>query len=157
MDRRSFLQNLTICSLLTVVEPAAVFVSRPALAGPILDRAFEARGEAEVLQALFGVERSQPCDRVVLEAPFMSAPGMGARIKVHSDRPAAHAIAVTISEADYPLAAIVRLQGARCFFCTDLRLERSSTVSAHVLTNDGLFSAARTIKVTRGGYGMHTD
>jgi len=154
MNRRDFLTSVTTCSALTLVGFGQLLASQPVLAAPVLDRAFAARGEAEALRVLFGFERSQPCERVVLGAPFVTAPGLGLRIKIRCDRPGAHAIAVTIREAEHPLATIVRLHGADCFFGTDLRMERSSTVTAHVLVDGGLFSASKAIKVTRGGYGM---
>ena len=155
MDRRLFLGGSGIGTLLFFLGSNRLVTPPNAAANSIPQAAFDARSEADALVALFGTERSQPCDRINLTVPFVTDAALGAQIKIWSAIESPRAIAIMIRNSEHPLAAFVRLKKAQCFFATHIKVAKTTPVIAHVLTTDGLHSASKTVKVTNGGYGIY--
>jgi predicted secreted protein len=154
MDRRSLLKSALGGGILILTGlPAA---SRPiaGIGATDIEAALGASSEQEALRILFGQPQSQPSSSVKIAAPYLTTPGMPFSATISADLKNARTVALTLDRAAHPLAAFVRLSGAPCFFSTRLQLPETMTVTAHVQTDDGVFSASRTVKVTNGGYGM---
>lgn len=152
MDRRTLLKSALGGGILLVSGYSGW--SRP-IPSPNTEAAFAAATEPEVFKHLFGRSQSETSSQVRLATPLVTAAGLPLPVTVCSSMKNASALAITIERTEKPLAAYVQLSGASCFFRTHLKLEKTAIIKAHVLTADGLFSAARKVKVTRGGYGMH--
>ncbi|WP_193369406.1 thiosulfate oxidation carrier protein SoxY [Pelagibius marinus] len=149
MERRDFLMGAAACGAL-LVGGAIV----PAWAGDGAAAAFAANSEDEVLARLFPGLTARPSDAVDLIAPYLATPGQAIMVRAAYRREPAQGIAITAPDAERPLVALAVLQRSAGVFGLRLRLQRSSPVVAYVLSESGLYSATRRIKVTRGGYGM---
>jgi hypothetical protein len=74
--------------------------------------------------------------------------------RVDCDREFVQAIAITARDATHPLVTLAILRGSAGSFSARVRFRETSPVTAWALTETGLLTASRTIKITRGGYGM---
>ncbi|MGE0320354.1 MAG: thiosulfate oxidation carrier protein SoxY [Hyphomicrobiaceae bacterium] len=153
MKRRQFIKSAIACGLLMVGATQVAAIPEPTSHVPNVTRAFASGTEIDVLIALFGTTQSIPSGQLKLYAPFIATPGLGVQIKVRSDLVGAKAMAVVVQDAVRPLAAYVRLSGARSTFSSTLAFEKTSTVSVYVMTDHGVYSTSFNIKVSRGGYG----
>ncbi len=154
MDRRTLLKGAIGSGALLVSGTTCWSRPVPPLAGRTIKAAFGTVSEPEVLNMLFGGVRAKPSSRVTVMAPFVTSPALAATVKVISSLDGARAIALTIKQAEHPLAAFVRLSGAPCFFSTRIQMEQTSPVSAYVLTDSGVFGTSTRVKVTQGGHGI---
>ncbi|MEO3431401.1 thiosulfate oxidation carrier protein SoxY [Pelagibius sp. CAU 1746] len=149
MERRVFLQGAAACGLAMLGGAVLPAVARGAAA-----TAFDARREDEVLSLLFPGLRPRPSASVELSVPYLATPGQAIMVRAAYRREPVQGLAITAPKAGRPLVALAVLQNAAGAFGLRMRLERSSPVVAYVLTQSGLYSAARRVKVTYGGYGM---
>ncbi len=152
MERRDFLMGAAALGALLAGGP---FV--PARAADGAAAAFAATSEDQVLASLFPGLPARPSDAVELAAPYLATPGQAIMVRAAYRREPVQGIAITAPDAERPLVALAVLQRSAGVFGLRLRLQRSSPVVAYVLTESGLYSATRRVKVTRGGYGMSFD
>lgn len=155
MQRRQFVKSALAGGLVMFGAAHVAAIPSPRTYVPDVARAFASANETEVLTALFGTARSTSSEQLRLYAPFIAMPGLGVQITVRSDLRGACSLAIIVRDASRPLAAYVRLDGARSTFSSTLALENTSVVSVYVMTSKGVFSTSSTIKVTRGGYGTN--
>lgn len=152
MHRRQLLANAAAFGLVTAAAPAIAFA--PARASTrTMAEAFTASSEAEALDILFPGLAGQAEDTVRLTLPWMAARGMPVVARVECDRKVTQAIAITAANAARPLVTLAILMGTTGSFSARIMVPETTPVTAWVLTEAGLLTASRTIKVTRGGYG----
>jgi predicted secreted protein len=151
MKRRSFLKG-------TISTVTGLGLLRPIVsqAAPEPIDAFSARSVADVLKALFVDTRVIPSDAVKIDAPLQATKGQAISYKVSCELGGVETIAIVTANNRHPLNTYVNLFDADGYYSTRIRLEQTSMVTAYIKTGSGLYSASTHIKVSRGGYGMHS-
>jgi len=150
LDRRTLLR-----ATLAGVAALAAGLWRPlaALAANWPHAAFNARSEAEALQALFGRREAALSRSVRLELPRQSD-GTTVPVTVRTDLPDVEAIVIMTRNHSHPLNTFVRLSGAAGIYSSRIRVHRTSPVTAYVKAAGRIHSASAIIKINIGGYGM---
>lgn len=152
MKRRTLLKGA-----LALTAGSGLLGPIPSLALPETMEVFTATSEAQVLKTLFGEARPIPDGAVRIEAPIQAMQGKPVPVKVSCVLDHVSMIAIVTANNRYPLNTYVKLIKAGGYYSTRIRMEQSSMVTAYVMANGDLFSAAMHIKVNRGGYGMHYE
>jgi predicted secreted protein len=157
MERRLFLKSAAAFGAVSIGRPD-LLLNRPAIAADRAVRvAFEATSEREALNMLFPGMGAQRSGLLRLSAPYLTTPRQTTTVRVDYVPEQAEAIAITATNSDHPLIALTMFHVAAGGFATRIRLKRTSRINAYVLTAQGLFTASRDVKVTRGGYGTDFD
>jgi predicted secreted protein len=152
MIRRKFLSGSLALGVGTIsVSSFATGIAAPSRL--TINQAMQAKNEQAVMDLLFKGVTATPDNGVELSAPFIVTPGTGATVAVSCNDISATAIAITATNLQRPLVAYVVLHDALAAVSVRMQLKRTSPVNAYILTERGLFSSSRIIKVTNGGYG----
>lgn len=152
MQRRGFLTGAAACS---AVLCGASAVPTAAVGAPDIAAAFRSSTEEQALGHLFPGFRAKASGRVRLTAPFVIMAAHETMIEVAHDHVSPAAVAITLAQATAPLAAYMTSLAPVKRFAVKLRIDQSTTVTAHVLAGATLLAATRYVKVTRGGYGTN--
>lgn len=130
-----------------LLTPGALFASWP-------EGAFNAKDKATALTELLGSDAIEPSDAIDLKAPDIAENGAVVPITVSTDLPGVKSIVILAPGNQLPLvAAFDILDNAVPYVSTRIKMADTSDVLAVVQTENGLFSATRTVKVTVGGCG----
>jgi predicted secreted protein len=152
MQRRGFLAGVSACG---AVLCGASAVPSAAVGAPDIAAAFQSSTEEQALGHLFPGFRAKASGRVRLTVPLVITATHAVMIEVAHDHDSPAAVAITLAQATAPLAAYMTSVAPVKRFAIKLRIDRSTTVTAHVLAGGTLISATRYVKVTRGGYGTN--
>ena len=130
-----------------LLAPSAVLAAWP-------EAAFKATDTAAALKDLLGSDATETSDKVMIKAPDIAENGAVVPVTVESDIEGAKSIAIIASGNGTPLIASFDLgESAVPFVSTRIKMAKTADVVAVVQTSDGLFSAAKPVKVTIGGCG----
>jgi sulfur-oxidizing protein SoxY len=114
--------------------------------------ALAAKTFADAIGALGGVPA--PSALITLDAPALADNGAIVPITVSSALPGTREIVLLVDGNPQPVAARFSIPpGTEAFVATRIRMAGNGTVYAAVRSDDGLYAAARAIKVTVGGCG----
>jgi sulfur-oxidizing protein SoxY len=130
-----------------LLAPSAVLAAWP-------EAAFKATDTAAALKDLLGSDATETSDKVMIKAPDIAENGAVVPVTVESDIEGAKSIAIIASGNGTPLIASFDLgESAVPFVSTRIKMAKTADVIAVVKTDAGLFSAAKSVKVTIGGCG----
>jgi sulfur-oxidizing protein SoxY len=152
-ERRHLLKIVFAGSAVTFAFTTGLATPVRLLADDWPRRTFEATGEAEILNTLFGHTNSRATDAVRIEAPTQSN-GAVVSVKVVADLIAVEAIAVVTRNNPQPLNTFVSLSGAAGFYTCRIRVYHTSPITAYVKAGGKLYSTSALIKINTSGDGM---
>jgi predicted secreted protein len=153
MKRRHFLKMGLMAATATPV--ASILLSMPGMlyARDMARDTFTLKTAQDVANRLFKGKPAVSSDAVRLEVPIQSD-GKSVPVKVKTELDNIKTIAIVTENTDQPLASVVSISGPVSGFSTRVRVEKTSTITAYVSTDDKLYSATASIKISKGGYGM---
>lgn len=155
MKRRTFLRGTFTASILAVAATAGLLKPVRILAANWPRAAFGARTEADVIRVLFGAISATPSDAVKIGAP-MQGNGISVPISVTVNLANVEEIAVVTQGNPNPLNTLVQLSRATTgYYRTNIKMAKTSSVTAYVKAGGKLFSASTKVKIGVGGYGMN--
>jgi sulfur-oxidizing protein SoxY len=151
MQRRHLLQGaagaLPLAALGLAGLPRPVRAAWP-------ERAFHDQDLAAVEADLFGDRTPQDSDAVVITAPEIAENGRVVPVEVSIDLPAPRTLTLLSDANPYPLLARAHFTPAvEPRVSLRVKLGESANLIALVEADDGLYRAARAVKVTAGGCG----
>ena len=113
--------------------------------------AFEAVSQSVAVRALLGAT-PQPTDQIVLQAPVTAADGSVVPVSVKTSLTPVESISLFVDGNLYPLVAEFLIpNGTEAAVSTRIRMDKSSTITAVVKAQGGLWSASQYTTVTVGG------
>ena len=150
IDRRTVVKAIAMGGALM---GASVLMPRIALAAWSKE-AFEAKGQTEALNALFGSDELEESAEVNLKAPDIAENGAVVPVTVTSSMSGVESMSIFIEGNPSPLAAeFIIPAGTKADVSTRVRMGKTTKVTAVVKANGKLYSAAKEVKVTIGGCG----
>lgn len=150
MNRRSFVRSIfLLIAASTILKPQGSLVhARPA-------KVFNTRRESEILDNLFGGKQPVTSNAVRIDTPKQVKTGHPVPCTVSCALDNVSLIAVVSSNNHFPLNTYMRLDGASGYYRTQIRLEKTSGITAYVMAGNQVYANSVHVKVNRGGYGMH--
>jgi sulfur-oxidizing protein SoxY len=122
-------------------------------AGKWPKNAFSQKKEADAIKALYG-KTPEASDKVSLDAPEIAENGAVVPISVTTTLPDVTSISIVVAGNPFPLAASYQIPaGTSAMVANRLKMAKTSTVVALVLSGGRVFSASKEVKVTVGGCG----
>ncbi len=151
--RRTLLKGSLGAGAIGVAVGAGLLAPRALLAAwP--EAAFKATDTAAALTDLLGSDTTATSDAVMIKAPDIAENGAVVPVTVESTMEGVKSIAIVASGNSTPLIASFDLgENALPFVSTRIKMAKTADVVAVVQTADGLFSNAKSVKVTIGGCG----
>ena len=147
LGRRLFLRGTLALAALAALPRALLAAAWPA-------NAFGAGAAADAMTELFGTDQATPSDEITLGAPEIAENGAVVPISIKTTLPNVQSVSVIVDRNPRPLAVSFRLPaGTRPDVACRIKMGETSQVRAIVKTGDGLYSAAKEVKVTIGGCG----
>ncbi len=132
---------------------ASVLMPRLALAAWNKE-AFEAKSQADGMNALLGGQAPEDSAEVNLKAPDIAENGAVVPITITSSMAGVESMSIFIEGNPSPLAAsFVIPAGTKADVSTRVRMGKTSKVTAVVVANGKAYSASKEVKVTIGGCG----
>jgi sulfur-oxidizing protein SoxY len=154
MKRRTFLKGTMAGSVLAVAAGSGLLKPTDVLAAAWPQNAFNAKSEADAVQALFGTADSSESGAITVKAPIQAENGSVVPVKVNANLDGVESIAIVVEKNPSPLATSVDLSGsASGFYSTRIKMGKTSKVTAYVKAGGKLHTASSTVKVTVGGCG----
>lgn len=154
LPRRVFLQGTLVSALAGAAGVLGLLAPRAAAAAEWPRDAYAAETVEDALRNLYGTGRTIASPEVHVRAPPQAENGAVVPVSVSTDLPDARAISILVERNRHPLAAHLNLlDGAAAYFSVNIKLASSSEVHFIVSVGGKLYRAARSIKVTVGGYG----
>jgi sulfur-oxidizing protein SoxY len=118
------------------------------------EAAFKATDSAAALTDLLGSDATETSDQVTVKAPDIAENGAVVPVTVESGIEGVKSIAIIAAGNGTPLIASFDLgESAVPFVSTRIKMAKTADVIAVVKSDTGLFSAAKSVKVTIGGCG----
>jgi sulfur-oxidizing protein SoxY len=118
------------------------------------EAAFKATDSATALTDLLGSDATETSDQVTIKAPDIAENGAVVPVTVESSIEGTKSVAIIAAGNGTPLIASFDLgENAVPFVSTRIKMAKTADVIAVVQSDAGLFSAAKSVKVTIGGCG----
>jgi sulfur-oxidizing protein SoxY len=118
------------------------------------EAAFKATDSAAALTDLLGSDATETSDQVTIKAPDIAENGAVVPVTVESSIEGTKSVAIIAAGNGTPLIASFDLgENAVPFVSTRIKMAKTADVIAVVQSDAGLFSAAKSVKVTIGGCG----
>ena len=129
-------------------------IPRALLAGAWPQKAFASTVATEALINLLGTDRTTPSDEIVLGMPVIAENGASVPLSVKAKLPGIESISIVVENNPRPLVISLEfppetLPDIAC----RIKMAETSKVMAIAVTNSGIFSTSREVKVTIGGCG----
>jgi len=152
IKRRTFIKGSFATGALAIAASAGLLKPSQVLAAWPED-AFTAKTLDEAIQSLLGSNDLEKGD-INIKAPEIAENGAVVPISISANIPDAQSISIFVSKNPQPLVCSFDIQGKlETFISTRIKMGETSDIVAVVRTEDGLFSASKTVKVTIGGCG----
>jgi sulfur-oxidizing protein SoxY len=147
LSRRLFLQGSVALAALLAIPRALVAAAWP-------EKAFASKAASEAMTALFGTDQATPSSAISLDAPEIAENGAVVPISVETTLENVRSVSIVVEKNPRPLAVSFEIPpGTLPDVACRIKMGQTSQVMAVVKTDDGLFSAAKEVKVTIGGCG----
>lgn len=155
IDRTAALQMIRVRRILLkggIAILTLMGLPRALLAGAWPIQAFESTAASEALVNLLGTDRTMPSDEITLRAPLVAEDGSIVPISVATTLPDVRSISIVVMNNPRPLAVSFEIPaGTLPDISCRIKMAETSGVMAVVQTDNGIFSASATVKVTLGG------
>jgi sulfur-oxidizing protein SoxY len=143
--RRSVVQGLFALAAMALA-PLQLFARN--------SQAFDATAPDKTMQALFGDKSVTQSDKVMLKVPDIAENGAVVPVTVKTKMTGVKSISLIVVENPNPLSASFKLMpGVAAEISTRIKMGQSSDVIAVVETDNGVYTAKKSVKVTIGGCG----
>ena len=114
--------------------------------------AFEATDAREALVRLLGTDQTTPSELIALTAPSVAEDGTIVPITITTTLPDVNSISIVVANNPRPLAVSFDLPGGTLAeVACRIKMAETSEVKAVVHSENGIFSASTSVKVTLGG------
>jgi len=144
-SRRRFIQGMVAVASLAVFPIKLLAGNR---------EAFKAENTDEVMAAIFGDKPVSESAQVKLKVPDIAEDGSVVPVSVSTDIANIRSISLIVDANPNPLSARFNLMaGAVADISTRIKMGDSSVVRAAVETDDAVYMAQKSVKVTLGGCG----
>jgi sulfur-oxidizing protein SoxY len=118
------------------------------------EAAFKAKDQAQALKDLLGSDAVETTEAINIKAPDIAENGAVVPVTVSTDMEGVKSITIFAAKNQTPLIASFDLsEHATPFVSTRIKMAETADIIAVVQTGDGLFSNAKSVKVTIGGCG----
>lgn len=154
LKRRTFLKSTLAAGAFAAAAGAGLLKPTEVLAIGWPKKAFNARNKTDVLKALFGSTDATPNKAIKIRAPIQTD-GKAVPVNVSVGLGGVDRIAIVTRENLHPLNVSVRLFKGANSYGIQIKMDKTSTVTAYVKAAGKLYSATTKVKVNTGGYGMH--
>ncbi len=154
LNRRSFLRASAAASVLAVAAGTGLLRPMRVWAATWPSGAFTANNVSDVLQKLYGSDKSSASKDIKITANLQAENGASVPVAVRASMPNVESVSILIHENAMPLAAHIRTaEGAAGYLRANIKMLKTSRVEFVVKAGGKLYSDSRKIKVTRGGCG----
>ena len=124
------------------------------LAGIWPKETFSSATASDALRSMFGVDSTTPSDSIDLKAPEIAENGAVVPVSIKTDLQNVESISILVPNNPRPMAAHFEIPpGTLPKISSRIKMGETSDVVAVVKTSDGVYSAAKEVKVTIGGCG----
>jgi sulfur-oxidizing protein SoxY len=147
LSRRILIKGGVVLAALAVLPKAALAAAWPR-------EAFGSTVASGALQALLGNTPVQSTDKIELKVPEIAENGAVVPVTIGTTLADVKSISIVVEKNPRPLAASFEiLPGTLPEVSSRIKMGETSDVMAVVETGSGVFSTAKTVKVTIGGCG----
>ncbi len=154
MKRRTFLKGTLAGGALTVAAGSGLLKPTDVLAAAWPKGAFDAKSEADAVNAYFGTSSASDNPAIKVKAPIQAENGAVVPVTVEAGVDGVESIAILVEKNPAPFATSVDLSGtAAGLYKTRIKMGKTSKVTAYVKAGGKLHTASSTVKVTVGGCG----
>jgi len=151
MQRRIFLQNTVVGTVLITVSSVGLLKSRQAQAARP-KAAFKAENFKDSVTALFGSTEIVE-GGITLKAPLQAENSAVVPLQISTSLPNVEEIAVVVEKNPFPLASRLKIfPGGGGYFAIRIKMAETSKVYVYVKAGDKVHVAAQEIKVILSGY-----
>ncbi len=152
MDRRRLLQAALSAAQLSLLLGMGLAPRQVLAAWP--ERAFHARGVADVEAMLFGDRAVEDSDRIAIDMPDVAENGASVPVEVRVKLEAVKNVTLIAHNNPFPLLARAHFTpGVEPRIALRVKLGGTGPLTAIVEADGALYRAARRIKVVAGGCG----
>ena len=118
------------------------------------EKAFGSKRADDAMTELFGTNQTTASDEITLGAPEIAENGAVVPINIETTLPGVQSVSVVVEKNPRPLVVSFEIPpGTQPNVACRIKMGETSPVMAVVKTENGLFSAAKEVKVTIGGCG----
>lgn len=133
---------------------ALAALPRALLAAVWPERAFAAKEKSAALAEIFGSDVTTATDKIILKVPEIAENGAVVPVSIKTTLQNVESVSIVVEKNPRPLAATFEIpQGTLADISCRLKMAETSDVMAVIKTSDGIYSAAKQVKVTIGGCG----
>jgi sulfur-oxidizing protein SoxY len=154
MKRRLFLKGSFATTAIGIAVGSGLLAPRAVLAAWPKE-SFAAKSAADVVNGLYGSEKTEATDKIKIKAPDIAENGAVVPVKVYADDLGkVDNISLLVEKNGTPLVARFNMgDTATGYVSTRIKMGKTSDVIAVVRSNGKLYSARKNVKVTIGGCG----
>ena len=147
LGRRLFIQGSLALAALAAIPRGLLAMAWP-------EKAFGSAVANDAMTELFGTSQTTPSDAITLGAPEIAENGAVVPISIETTLTGVQSVSVVVEKNPRPLAVSFEIPpGTQPDVACRIKMGKTSQVMAVVKTENGLFSAAKEVKVTIGGCG----
>jgi sulfur-oxidizing protein SoxY len=145
--RRIFLRSVAALVALAAVPKALLAAAWP-------DKAFVSTAAGEAMIDLLGTDQTSSSDQIKLKVPEIAENGAVVPVTISTSLENVQSISIIVEKNPRPLAATFEMMpGTLPNVSSRIKMGQTSDVMAVIKTDQGVFSAAKEVKVTIGGCG----
>ncbi len=145
--RRLFIQGILAAAALAALPRVLLAMAWP-------EKAFGSKAASEAMSELFGTDQTTPSDAITLGVPEIAENGAVVPISVETTLQGVQSVSIVVEKNPRPLVVSFELSPVtQPDVACRIKMAETSQVMAVVKTENGLFSAAKKVKVTIGGCG----
>jgi len=151
-DRMRLGRRLFVQGSLALAAVAAMPRTLLAMAWP--EKAFASDAASGAMMELFGTDQTTVSDEITLGAPEIAENGAVVPVSIETTLQNVQSVSIVVEKNPRPLAVSFEIPpGTKPDIACRIKMGETSPVMAVVKTDNGLFSAAKEVKVTIGGCG----